>query len=206
LTQFFLAIKYLNTQEHLKDDLKLKIEDFFDYKWNNDRLTAFREDADMNIYDQLPPEVQEIIYTEFLFKDFLQSYKKTFQIPNLESPHQPAYYNWSSYHYRNFMVGLLSSLEPRHEHAETIIFDELDEVNEVIFFHRGCVDLGFEINRFKHYVLRIKDDLLIGAYNLSANKRTKYIYKTGTVCTGFFIRRENWWEVLSNEEHKEISD
>ena len=71
------------------------------------------------------------------------------------------------------MVGLLSALEPRHEHPNIIIFDELDEVNEVIFFHKGCLDLGFEINRVKHYVVRIKDDLLIGAYNLSTNKRTK---------------------------------
>jgi hypothetical protein len=103
------------------------------------------------------------------------------------------------------MVGLLSALEPRHEHPEVIIFEENDEVNEVIFFHRGCLDLGFEINRFKHFVLRIKDDLLLGAYNLSYNKRTRYIYKTNTMCTGFFIRRENWWNILGDEEHKVIS-
>ena len=103
------------------------------------------------------------------------------------------------------MVGLLSSLEPRHEHPNVIIFDELDEVNEAIFFNKGCLDLGFEINRVKHYVVRIKDDLLIGAYNLSTNRRTKYIYKTNSFCTGFFIRREKWWEILNNEEHKEIS-
>lgn len=103
------------------------------------------------------------------------------------------------------MVGLLSSLEPRHENAGIIMFDELDEVNEVIFFHRGSLDLGFEINRFKHYCVRIKDDLLIGAYNISYNKRTRYIYKTNTQCSGFFIRRDRWWEILNNEEHKDIS-
>ena len=145
------------------------------------------------------------MYTKFLFKDFLHSYRRTFQIPNLESEHQPAFYNWQNFHYRNFMVSLLSNLEPRHEHPDTLVFDELEEVNEVIFFHKGSLDLGFEINRFKHYVLRIKDDLLLGAYNLSANKRTKYIYKTNTTCTGFFIRREHWFEVLNNEEYGEIS-
>ena len=103
------------------------------------------------------------------------------------------------------MVCLLSSLEPRHEHADTILFDELDEVNEVIFFNRGSLDLGFEINRFKHFVLRIKDDLMLGAYNLACNKRTKYIYKTNSVCTGFFIRRENWKELVDNDEYSEIS-
>lgn len=104
------------------------------------------------------------------------------------------------------MVGLLSSLEPRHEHRDKILFYELDEVNEVIFFNKGSINIGFEINRFKHFVLRIKDDLIIGAYNLSLNKRTKYIYKTNSLCTGFFIRREKWWAVLNHDEHKVIAD
>jgi hypothetical protein len=45
------------------------------------------------------------------------------------------------------MNDILVNLEPRQELAETVIFGELDEINEVIFFIRGQVDVGFEFNR-----------------------------------------------------------
>ena len=41
------------------------------------------------------------------------------------------------------------------EPQNVIIQDELDEVNEVIFFEKGAIDIGFDINRKKNYVLRI---------------------------------------------------
>ena len=63
-----------------------------------------------------------------------------------------------------------------------IIFNELDEVNEVIFFNTGSVDIGFEINHFKQFVLRLSKDIIIGAFNLSFNKRTKFIYKAKNYC------------------------
>ena len=57
-------------------------------------------------------------------------------------------------------------LEPRIQPGNTIIFNELDEVNEVIFFMSGAIDIGFEINRTQNYVLRIDNNILIGGYNV----------------------------------------
>lgn len=76
------------------------------------------------------------------------------------------------------MFDLLHCLEPRVQSKQQIIFDELAEVNEVIFFTKGVVDIGFEINRKINYVLRLDRDILIGAYNVVYNKRSKYNYKT----------------------------
>lgn len=44
------------------------------------------------------------------------------------------------------MMDLLHHLEPRFEPKETILIDELDEVNEVLFFPEGQYEIGFEIN------------------------------------------------------------
>ena len=46
------------------------------------------------------------------------------------------------------MIDLLSTLEPRKEEKGTILLNELDEVNEVIFFDNGAYEIGYEINRF----------------------------------------------------------
>ena len=45
------------------------------------------------------------------------------------------------------MTQILSSLEPRRENGDTIIYYELDDFVEVLFFIKGEVDIGFEINK-----------------------------------------------------------
>ena len=94
------------------------------------------------------------MYVEFLFKDFLQEFKRLFTFNNIDCPNQPAFFSYSDHHYRGFMLNLLSCLEPREEIATTILLNELDEVNEVFFFTQGQCETGFEINRIQNYVLR----------------------------------------------------
>ena len=129
------------------------------------------------------------MYKDFLFKDFLENYKRTFCFRDYDNIDQPAFFTWESSMYSNFMFDLLRVLEPRIQQKNEIIFNELDEVNEVIFFMSGAVDIGFEINRKQAYVLRIDNNMLIGAYNVAYNKRSKFIYKTYKDCSGFSIRR-----------------
>jgi hypothetical protein len=75
------------------------------------------------------------------------------------------------------MFDLLKCLEPRQGARNEVVFNELDEVNEVIFFMKGAVDIGFEINKVPYYVLRIDNNILIGGYNVAYNKRSKFNYK-----------------------------
>ena len=67
------------------------------------------------------------------------------------------------------MKGLLKSLEPRKEIADTIIFHELDDFTEVLFFNKGQVDIGFEINRKKIYALRKTNTIIIGDQGCTFN-------------------------------------
>lgn len=99
---------------------------------------------------------------------------------------------------------MLSSLEPRREAANVVIYNELDEVNEVIFINQGTYEIGFEMNRIQTFVLRFKDSNVIGAYGVTFNKRTLFVYKTVTACQGFFIRRNAWRNLI--KEHVEISN
>ena len=49
------------------------------------------------------------------------------------------------------MIQTSQFLEPRIEVAGITLFDELDEVNEIIFIMQGTVDMGFELNKMRNY-------------------------------------------------------
>jgi hypothetical protein len=77
----------------------------------------------------------------------------------MENINQNSFYTWSDFHYRKFMEALLNHLEPRRVEKGVIIYDELDEVNEVIFIETGMIDVGFEINRKQNFVIRLTQDV-----------------------------------------------
>ena len=52
------------------------------------------------------------------------------------------------------MINILTCLEPRFEEKGTILYNELEEMNEVIFFSKGKVDIGYEFNYKKKFVIR----------------------------------------------------
>ena len=103
----------------------------------------------------------------------------------------------------------MTHLEPRFEEAGIILFDELEEVHEVILIMNGKFDLGFEINGKKIYVIRYTNSTssitnageIIGDYSCSLNKQCRFIYKTKSFCDGFFIRKRNWLEVMNRNSY-----
>ena len=110
--------------------------------------------------------------------------------------HQHQFYTWFDPEYSHFMVGILKSLEPRYEKKNTVIINELDAQDELLFYYNGTYCIGYEINRVKKYVLRFKDTNVIGAYQCTFNKRSIFVYKTITSCKGYFIRKLEWQKVL----------
>ena len=67
--------------------------------------------------------------------------------------------------YRDFIVDILRALNPRHEAAGTILFDEFESCNEVFFIHKGEVGLGFTVNMQTYFALSYKDKAVLGGYN-----------------------------------------
>ena len=149
--------------------------------------------------------IQDKIFYKFLFSEFLQDFKKFFSFEKKEYGIKHNYYSWEDQAYRNFMFDTLRSLEPRHEESKTILFNELDDFPEITFFNKGKVDIGFEINRKKFFVLRKGGGVTVADYGCTFNHKSQFIYKTHTVCEGFIIRRQKWHEILNDEDYREIS-
>ena len=61
-------------------------------------------------------------------------------------------------------------------------------MNEVNFILDGMVDFGYEINKIKRYVLRMKV-CVFGCYEVFNNKRCYFLIKANTNCNGYFIRK-----------------
>ena len=78
------------------------------------------------------------------------------------------------------MTLFLLNLEPRSYDAGRLLYDELDEINEVLFIKKGQVDVGFKINGYSKYVVRFTEGTIIGAYNCTFNIRTSFMYLTRT--------------------------
>jgi hypothetical protein len=78
------------------------------------------------------------------------------------------------------MVEVLTSLEPRIEKAGSVLFEELDEINEVIFVMKGVIDMGFEINKTRKFVLRFFKGHTIGTYNCIFDERSMFIFMCKT--------------------------
>lgn len=105
------------------------------------------------------------------------------------------------------MIDILQNLECRREDRLVVLYNELDEMNEVLFFESGMFEIGYEINRFTRYVLRFKNSAaranVIGAYGATFNKRSLFKYRTVSECKGFFIRKLNWLSII--EDNVEIA-
>ena len=94
----------------------------------------------------MPEETQIKLYRDYLYVDFLKCFKRFFSIKNIESPNQHSYYSWENSKYREFMLDILTNLEPRYEERGVELIRELDEFTEVYFFNRGTYEIGFQIN------------------------------------------------------------
>ena len=96
------------------------------------------------------------------------------------------------------MHALLMNLEPISFERKTVIINELDEINEILFVNKGEVVVGFEINNQKKYCIRLRNQCVIGAYELNFGQRAKYVYTAFKRTHAYFIRKEKWTEITSD--------
>ena len=75
LSRFFGTLTSFNGMKPVDVEIKQEVETYFEYRWCRDKLMAFQQEDDMNMYNQLPDEVKLNIYSDFLFVDFLEIYK-----------------------------------------------------------------------------------------------------------------------------------
>ena len=63
------------------------------------------------------------------------------------------HFNQNSTEYRSFMIKLMRFLEPRVFEPKEIIYQELDNADEMYFVMDGRFDVGYPINRTAKYRL-----------------------------------------------------
>lgn len=78
LSKWIALLSRFNNGNPLKKEIITKIEDFFDYYWENNRLSAVATEADLRFMEELPGDVQSEIFIDYLFKDFLFIYRPYF--------------------------------------------------------------------------------------------------------------------------------
>ena len=108
------------------------------------------EPEEVAYLEQLPNQVQDVIFSSFLFDEFLCKHKNYFLLTkdteNASPDEYSKFYTWYDPEYREFMLMTLQKLEPRFERKRTILRDELDEADEILFVNKGSVAIGYEIN------------------------------------------------------------
>lgn len=97
-----------------------------------------------------------MLYKDFLYKDFLKVFSGVFSFTKNQTastdtlrlpPGKVLYYDWDDQIYRDFMIELFQQLEPRFEPKGSVLYNELEEIQEIFFHEKGSIDCGFEINR-----------------------------------------------------------
>jgi hypothetical protein len=142
--------------------------------------------------DELPQDVQDELMNSYLYKSFIKAFK--FSIPcNCSNIH--ARYTWTNLNFRNMMVGLMQNLEPITFQKDEILINELDPHLEIFFIMNDYCEVGFSINHQMIFNLQLMHSM-IGAYGVTYNKNSHYIYKVSNNCKGFFVRRIKWLEIL----------
>jgi hypothetical protein len=75
----------------------------------------------------------------------------------------------NDYNYRDLLIGMLTSLEPRFEKKDHQLVGELDEFGEVIFITKGKIGVGYCINKQKKFQIIYKNKCIIGAFGATFN-------------------------------------
>ena len=79
LTKWVALLTKYNESMPLPKELITQIEDFFDYYWYNNPLSAFKTESDIRFINELPEQTVSQIYIDYLFRDFLYKYKSYLQ-------------------------------------------------------------------------------------------------------------------------------
>lgn len=84
------------------------------------------------------------------------------------------------------------------------IFGELDDVNELIFIREGSYKVGFTINNKEKYVISLPTktypagSTILGGFECSYDKRSKFIYRSQNTLKGYFIRKQKWKKIADD--------
>ena len=199
LIRFVDVLKKFNKNEPIDIKIQNRLVKYFDYRWKNHRYHCFTEKYS-NIVEQIPEEIIDILLKSMIYREFLEKYSHNLQYEK-EDTHLHARYTWEDDEYKNYMRHIIAILEPREEMPGTTIINELDDFLEVTFFIKGKYQTGYTLNQkvihVQTFTLNLRGNA-IGAYDVTFHKKATIIYQIASRCSGFFIRKANWHQMLND--------
>ena len=87
------------------------------------------------------------------------------------------------------MINLLQNLEPRFCLAGDCIFVEEEEVNEQIYVTNGLYTVGLEVNKKRHFNIKLKKKSIVGGYENMLGRNSEFAYKALHLVEGYSLRK-----------------
>mmetsp|Transcript_37524 Transcript_37524/g.57481 ORF Transcript_37524/g.57481 Transcript_37524/m.57481 type:complete len:550 (+) Transcript_37524:1340-2989(+) len=206
LSKWIALLSRFNNGNPLRKELITRIEDFFNYYWENNRLSAMSSSQDIRFMDELPYYVQGQIFIEYLFNDFLYKYKYYFEAE--QESHKEVMARLinnesTNLQKRKFLVEFVKRLEPRYYFGD-MIQDQYEEIFEVIFIMKGSTGVGYrlfnEIFYGKQLIMTKNQKILsvINDYSSLYNKCSEFLYTPIDKVEALAMRKENYNEVMAD--------
>ena len=78
LDKFFSMIQYFNHGLEVNKDFRTKVTEFLVVKWSDDKNNLTMTENDQSLLEQLPADVQVLIFKKFLHQEFLIQFRRIF--------------------------------------------------------------------------------------------------------------------------------
>ena len=124
---------------------------------------------------------------DYLFKGFLKIFHRFFDIPQINPHEQHERFTVFDTNYKIFLRDVLQLLEPMKAEKNEMLYQELDDMQEIVFLSESDIKIGYSINNKK--LFRITQGAnAVGVYGVTFNRKSHYIYKVIQESVGYFIR------------------
>ncbi len=87
---------------------------------------------------------------------------------------------------------IMKNMEPRKFFAGDTIYNDMEEVEEIIFVLTGDYLIGYSINSIEHFALRLGCKTVIGDHSLMFRKRSEFLYRAFNDMDCYAIRKGNF--------------
>ena len=68
----------------------------------------------------------------------------------------------------------------------------------MLFVETGLIYIGYEINKQRKFCVKNQDSCVIGAFGVTFDQRSAFIYMSVTESCGYFVRKFNWKNILED--------
>lgn len=202
LSKWIAMLSKYNGGHPMKKEIIASIEGFFDFYWSNNKMLAFQTQIDKRLMQELPENVTQKIYIDYVFQDFAYKFSYYFRYRNQRN--QIVICKKTHTTFRQQIVKLLKELQPRrYQVGGNIIQDQHGEVFEAFFIMKGKVGVGYRLFNEVFMGLALKERQVVNDYAIIHNKVSEFLYQPIIESAeGLALKRSTFIEILKDNYWK----